>query len=66
MLLGSKKSNNECGRGHLLNSYGMFRAQAILEYCLKCNQVAKDVYITASMYILVHFSAGILVHTCNK
>ena len=47
---------------------GCFGAQAIPESCLKCNQVAKDVHITASMCTSVHFVAGtcIKVHTCNK
>ena len=45
---------------------GCFGAQAILESCFKCNQVAKDVHFTASMCTLAHSFAGILVHTCNK
>ena len=45
---------------------GCFGAQAILESCLKCNQVAKDVHITASMCTLAHFFSWYFGHTCNK
>ena len=45
-LLGSKMSNNECRRGHVLNSYGLFWSPTYLikvrEYRLKCNQGAKN------------------------
>ena len=42
--MGSKRNNNEYGRGPLLNSYGAcWSTFKVLETHLKCNQAVKNV-----------------------